>query len=139
MGVVAIGAILLAVLLAVGAAMMWQEARRPGRPEQALYLVDEAVEFVAARLREPVSGRITVADVRSMLEWSTYHSQVVVARSGASIPVLGGPEAVAFICRQSEERGLGWRSEDVAAVVDLEAAYLVSIGAVGEIVEEEAS
>ncbi len=139
MGAVAVGAIFLAVLLAVGAALVWQEAHSSGRPEQILYLVDDAVEFVMARLREPAAGRVTEDDVRSMLDWSMYHSQVVVARSGAAVPILGGPDAVAFVCRQSEEHGLGWQDEDVGAVLELEGAYLVSIGAVGEIVEEEPS
>lgn len=139
MGAVAIGAIFFAVLLAVAAAMLWQEARSAGNPEQALYLVDDAVDFVHGGLPVDMAGRVSAGDVRTMLEWSMHHSQVVVARSGAAIPVLGGPEAVAFVWGQSETHGWGWDEADVEMVLDLEAAYLVSIGAVGRAVEEEST
>lgn len=139
MGAVAIGAIFFAVLLAVGAAMLWQEARSAGNPEQALYLVDDAVDFVHGGLPGEVAGRISADEVRTMLEWSMHHSQVVVARSGSAIPVLGGPEAVTFVVGQSETHGWGWNEADVSIVLDLEAAYLVSIGAVGEAVEEDST
>jgi hypothetical protein len=119
--------------------MLWQEARSAGIPEQALYLVDDAVDFVHGGLPGEMAGRVSADEVRTMLEWSMHHSQVVVARSGAAIPVLGGPGAVAFLLGQSEIHGWGWNEADVTAVLDLEAAYLVSIGAVGEAVEEEST
>ena len=78
--------------------------------------------------------------MRSLLDWSRHHSQVVVARSGAEIPVLGGPEAVAFVAEQSVAQRPPRLDESlVRLVLDLEAAYLVTIGAVGEPVEEAAS
>lgn len=138
MGVVAIGAIFFAILLAISAAMLWQ-SRGARIPDQAEYLVDEAIAFVHGGLPEEAAADLTTDDVRSLLDWSRHHSQVVVARSGAEIPVVGGPEAVAFVTEQSVVHGRPVDESLVRLVLDLEAAYLVTIGAVGEPVEEAAS
>lgn len=129
---VAAGAILFALLLVTGAAFLWQEARSTRRPERADYLMDEAVAFVHRGLPEPLGGSVSPEDVRSLLEWSRYHGQVVVARSGGEIPVLGGPEAVAFVHGRAAAAGLSLDEAGVATVLEVEAAYLVSIGAIGE-------
>jgi hypothetical protein len=137
MGAVATGAILFAVLLGVAAAMVWQ-SKRVGSRERAVYVVDEAVSFVNGGLPDDTASRIGGDDVRSMLEWSVYHSQVVAARSGEEVPVIGGPAAVEYVCARAAEQGRSYAEEDVRMVLDLEAAYLVSIGAIGEMVAEEA-
>jgi hypothetical protein len=134
---VAVGAILFAVvLLAVGAALVWQWARVGHREPAALYLVDEAAAFVLAALPSETADRLGEEGVASILEWSNYHSQVVVARSGVDVPVLGGPAAVSFVLERAAASGRPCEEEDVTAVLAAEAAYLVSIGAVGEPVEE---
>ena len=131
MEAVAVGAILFALLLVIGAALVWQEARSGREPEPATYLVDDAVDFVSEGLPPEVAERVSRDDVHALLEWSRYHSQVVVARSGAEVPVLGGPEAAAFVAAQAAARGRLVSAEDVALVLDLEAAYLLAIGAIG--------
>jgi hypothetical protein len=139
MEAVAVGAILFAVLLVIGAALVWQEARSGREPEPATYLVDDAIAFVHDGLPPELAERVSRDDVRSLLEWSRYHSQVVVARSGAEIPVLGGPEAVSFVNAQAALRGLDHTVGEITTVLDLEAAYLLSIGAIGDPVEEESA
>jgi hypothetical protein len=138
MSAVAVGAIFFAILLAITAAMLWQ-SRGARTPEQAEYLVGEAIAFVHGGLPEEAAASLTTDDVRSLLDWSRHHSQVVVARSGAEVPVLGGPEAVAYVAEQSIARGRPIDEALVRLILDLEAAYLVTIGAIGEPVEEAGS
>ena len=133
----AAGAVLFALLLVAVAAFVWQGARSTRRPQRADYLMNEAVEFVHCGLPEPLAARIPPEDLRSLLEWSRYHGQVVVARSGTDIPVLGGPEAVAFVHDRAAVAGRPLDEHEVATVLDLENAYLLSIGAIGEPVEGE--
>jgi hypothetical protein len=136
MGAVAAGAIAFAVLVLIVAAMVWQANRRRDGEETALYLMDEATDFVVAAVAADVAGRLGEDGVRRILEWSTHHSQVVVAR-GDGPPVLGGPAAVDYVAGRAAASGRGYLREDVAAVLTAESAYLVAIGAVGDRVEEE--
>ncbi|MDH5520517.1 MAG: hypothetical protein OEZ14_08290, partial [Acidimicrobiia bacterium] len=48
--VVTLVAVLAAVFLAVTAAMLWQEAKRRSFDEGVVYVVDDAVDFIHARL-----------------------------------------------------------------------------------------
>ncbi|MCB2223079.1 MAG: hypothetical protein KQH83_02800 [Actinobacteria bacterium] len=137
MGAVAAGAILFAVLLLAVAVLVWQSGR-VGGPERATYLVPQAIEFVHGGLPADAAARLDAGDVRRILEWSRYHSQVVVPRSAEGIAVIGGPAAAAYVAEQAAAEGRRYDDGDLRLVLDLEAAYLVSIGAVGEIVEEEA-
>jgi hypothetical protein len=97
--------------------------------------MDEAVDFVMAVLAPEVAVRVDGSAVRRILEWSTHHSQVVVGRGGP--PVIGGPAAAEYVAERAVAAGEDCSREDVAAVLEAEAAYLVAIGAVGERVEEE--
>jgi len=118
MGAVAVGVIFFAILLAIVAAMVWQEVRNVRWQEQVLLLASETIEFMSGGLPEPTSGWIAADNVRMMPDAPMDHSQVGVARGHSEVCFPGGPGAAAV--------GL-----------DLEGECLVSIGAVGEIVEEE--
>ena len=136
MGAVAAGAILVALLLAITAAMIWQEAGSRRRSEETLYLMDEAIAFVHGGLPPANAVRIGRDEVRLILEWSMYHSQVVAARRSDGSPVIGGPDAAGFVLEQAGLHGRALELKDVEMVLELEAAYLVSIGAIGGPVEE---
>jgi hypothetical protein len=50
-------------------------------------------------------------------------------------PVVGGEGAAAYTQEQSFEEGYSYEPEQIYAVMDLQAEYLVAIGAVGDVVD----
>ena len=137
---VIVGALLLAALLVVIAAMVWQEAQRRSDSGYLVYSVDDAVDFALADLDEDVRGRLGKAGVRRILEWEVYYLQGLADRKHARevTVVAGGHEpAVAYIAGQiSGRHGVSYDLADVREVLAGEARYLAAIGAVGEAVEE---
>ena len=134
-----VSAVLLAVLLVIIAAMVWQEAKRRSGSDQLIYSVDDAVDYVMAELDEKVRGRLGKAGVRRILEWEVYYLQGLAEgkRAGEVTIVAGGHEpAVEYIAQQiSDRHSVGYDVDDIRAVLASEARYLVTIGAVGEPVE----
>ena len=133
---VVLAAFLFALFCLMVGLLVWQEAkRRPGRPELA-YVVDDAVAFITSRLDPETTERIGTAGVRRIIEWEVYYLQGLAQpdRRRAVETVAGGSEeAIAYIAdRIADVHGVAYDSSDIAAVLGLEAAYLASIGAVGE-------
>lgn len=139
MGAVAVGALLVAVLLAIVAAMVWQEARRRPSGEPVVYVIEEASRFVHHRLPPAVAGRLGVDDARRILEWSLFHSQVLAVRRVGPPPVLGSGDTIDYVVERSRAAGYDYDPMDIGAVIAAEADYLFSIGAIGERAEEEAT
>jgi hypothetical protein len=138
MGAVAIGAILIAALLLVAAATVWQESRHASEGGTPLYLLDEASRYVHERLSAAAAGRLSPGDVTTILEWGMYHKQVIIGREGSGVPVVGGEVEIAYVAaRAAKEGGSAFHESDVEEVLALEAGYLIEIGAVGEPVEED--
>jgi hypothetical protein len=137
MGAVALGALLVAVFLVIAAAMVWQDSRRRPSSEPVTYLIEDAAGFVHDRLPADTAGRLGRDDVRRILEWGLYHTQVVGPRSGGAPPVLGSGEALTYVMERAEAAGYDYDPLDVGAVMAAESLYLASIGAIGERVEEE--
>jgi hypothetical protein len=137
MGAVAVGALFVALLLMIAAAMLWQEARRRTSAEPAIYAIDDAARFVHAGLSEAAAFRLAVEDVRRILEWALYQTQVVAPRRGDPPPVFGSGDSLPAIMRRAEEAGFDYDPLDIGEVLAGEGAYLVAIGAVGEAVEED--
>ncbi len=136
--VVALGALLFALLLAMVASMVWQEAKRRRWQGPTTYVLDDAVAFVTERL--PAELDLTRDDVQRILEWDVFYLQGLAGTEGA--PVVGGDEAVEFVRGGIASRHrIDYDGEAVRKVLDLEAAYLQSIGAVGEpaVLPEEGS
>jgi hypothetical protein len=133
-----LGALLVAVLLALAAAMVWQEAvKRPGQ-DPLTYVLEDAVRFVHARLGpEPP---LTRDDIRRILEWEVIYLQGVSPRqSGTLAPVRvgGSDEAVRFVSGQiSRHSGPRYSEQAIREVLEGEAEYLASIGALGTPAEE---
>lgn len=133
-----LGALRVAALLAIAAAMVWQEAvKRPGA-EPLTYVLEDAVAFVDTALG-PTSP-LTRDDVRRILEWEVIYLQGVSPRSGgplAPVRVGGSDDAVRFIAGQIDRRsGPRYGAGAIRAVLEHEAEYLLSIGALGATVEE---
>ena len=138
MGAVAVGALLVAVLAVIIAAMLWQEIRRRPADGPVTYLIDEATRFVYDRLRDNTTHRLDLDDVRRILEWGLYYTQVVAPRSNGDHPqVFGSGEALEYVVARSADEGFDYDPIDVAEVMAAESVYLIEIGAVGERVEEE--
>ena len=81
------------------------------------------------------------SDIQRVLEWEIYYLQGL-AQKRRKDPVEtfagGGEAAVSYITGQiAEKHGVTYDASDVAEVLKLEADYLVSIGAVGNVVEGE--
>ena len=131
---------LVAVFLFVVAALMWQEARSRRYDDGPTYVIDDAVSYVLERLDPDVRERLRREDVLRILEWEIFYLQGLAQkkRSEPVETIAGGVEgSVDFIAREiAAKNKVTYASSDIAAVLKLEAEYLISIGAVGERVGE---
>lgn len=134
-----VGALLVAVLLVIAAAMVWQEAVQNQVAQPLTYVLEDAVDFVHERFGP--ESPLTRDDVRRILEWEVVYLQGVKPRRGSMLQpvrVGGSEEAVRFIAAQISDRsGPRYSDEAIAAVLQGEAEYLASIGALGRAAEEE--
>ncbi|MEE8330801.1 MAG: hypothetical protein V3R84_03435 [Acidimicrobiia bacterium] len=136
MDIVAVGALLFGVLLFVIAGLVWQETKNTP-PRHSVYVIEEAVPFVMGRLSDGALATLDSDDVLRILEWEVFYLQGLDAprdHSAHPSPVAGSDQAIDFIIERSP---ISYTREDISEVLDGEAAYLVSIGAVGPAVEQE--
>lgn len=137
---VALVAILAVVFLGVVGMLVWQEARTRSFDDGPVYVVEDAVRFIEARLPEDVAGRLRRADIRRIVEWEVYYLQGLAQkrRSNPVETVAGGAEpAVEYIAEQIATRHrVTYALDDIREVLRHEAGYLQSIGAVGGEVSE---
>lgn len=135
---VMLAAMLAGVFLSVIAALMWQEAKKRSYDEGAVYVVDDAVDFIHGQLAGRTLAR---SDVKRIIEYEIFYLQGLAQkkRSRPVDVVAGGNEAaIDYITeRIADAHGVSYPGDDVRAVLELEADYLASIGAVGEPVENE--
>ncbi|MDH3607458.1 MAG: hypothetical protein OER12_10750 [Acidimicrobiia bacterium] len=136
-----LGALLVAVLLVMAAAMVWQEAVRRPADEPVTYVLEDAVRFIHEGLGP--ESPLARDDVRRILEWEVIYLQGVSPRHSGplqAVRVGGSSDAVQFIMTQITRRsGPRYSEEAIAAVLEGEAEYLASIGALGPAVEEAES
>jgi hypothetical protein len=129
---VVVAALLAAVLMVMVAALVWQEAKRRARHEPRVYVMSDAVAFVRQRLPAEVAARLDEAKVQRILEWEVYYLQGLAHASPRDTIAGGANEAIDFVVDGIRERNrVDHSREDVAAVLRLEADYLLAIGAVG--------
>jgi hypothetical protein len=112
------------------------------QPRQALFDVDEAVDFVADAVPAEVQARITYDDVRALLRFHLEH----IAAKGAPaerwnagrsrLVVVDDEEGAEVLMQRAIAAGLDLTPDDVAAVLAAELAYFEAIGAVGPAVPE---
>jgi hypothetical protein len=129
-----LAAILLGVLLLVGALVIWQHASRG--VSELTFGMEDAVEFVMARLPEAERGRLKEGGVRRILEWEVYYLQGL-AQEDRRMPVetVAGSHrpAVEYIRDQiSQRHRLEYPEGEIEGVLDLGVEYLASIGAIGD-------
>ena len=131
----ALAVALFGVLLIAAGLIAWQHSKR-NTPTEVTYGVEDAVSYIHQRLDPPVAERLGVAGLRRIIEWEVFYLQGLAQpdRREPVVSVAGDyPPAVEFIGREIAQRhGLSYSSTDISSVLELEAAYLESIGAVGK-------
>ena len=139
---VALGGLLAALFLALVAILLWQEARRRGADQGVAYVVSDAVGHIRENLAPEVYERVGDAGIQRVVEWEIFYLQGLAQkdrRQPVETVAGGSDSAVDYVYHQISRRDpAGITSDDIRAVLALEAHYLQSIGAVGERVESVA-
>ena len=133
-----------AVLSAVGtfviaAATVGSVTGRLARsPRRSVYDLDEAVEFVAARLPGDLTAELSFDDVRAVLGFHCDYladKGLASARTadeiGTGLVVVPDDEPVAFVIGRLEAAGIDVADDAVATVLEVEQGYYEAIGAIG--------
>jgi hypothetical protein len=126
----------------IAAVVVGREARRlDAVAPRSVYIVDEAVEFVAEWLPEATQARLTPDELEQLL---TFHmrwlhakglqpANVVDRRQDIAEPVVVNEDTLTgYLMGEAERNGIQILDDvDVVNVVDAHHAYLEAIGAVG--------
>ena len=133
---VTLAALLGAVFLGLVAILLWQEAKKRRTDGPAIYVVSDARRFIRDNLDTDVRERVGNAGIQRIVEWEVFYLQGLAQKSRRRPveTVAGGSESsIDYIRHQIAERhGFEIASDDIRAVLELEAEYLHSIGAVGD-------
>lgn len=122
---------LVLVLLLVAFAFLWQE-RRP-RPEASVtYGIEDAIDFITARLTPATAARVGRNDVRRILAWQMRYVQDPDLRSDDDVVVVGGLEAAEFAQQQALAEGHPYDGDVIIEVLDRQSEYLAALGAIGD-------
>jgi hypothetical protein len=129
------------VLLAHAGVVGREAHRLDAVAPRSVYVVDEAVEFVAEYLPTESQARLTPAELEQLL---TFHmrwlhakglqpTNVVDRRQDISdLVIVGEDDLTAYLLAESERNGVQLLDDvDVVYVVDAHLAYFEAIGAVG--------
>ena len=131
-------ALLAGVLLVIMALMVWQHANRNPSYQPLEYVVEHAVRHISDRLGDE-GTKLNRHDIRRILEYEVYYLQGLAQenRRNPIEAVAGGhDESIRWIAAEIESKhDVAYSQEDIAAVLSLEADYLMAIGAVGEPVD----
>jgi hypothetical protein len=137
--VVLYGAVALAVVFAIAAAVVGREARRlDAEPPPATFDLDEATDWVGNHLPFEVSAVLSYDDVRRILEWNLDFLRVKgVPPPGAAAPqpadevVVDRDQVAGYVLERANEHGVTFSQEHVEAVLDAQFEYFDAIGAIG--------
>jgi hypothetical protein len=136
--------VLVAALLVFGVACAiaaWfvsrEAARLSAEPPPPVFDIEEAYDWVVARVPDDVAATLTPRDVRRILDLQMeFFQRKGVAGNGSSqhAPadvVVGASETVDYILQRANAQGEEYLPEEIHAVVETQLAYLREIGAVG--------
>jgi hypothetical protein len=125
----------------IAAVVVGREAHRlDAVAPRSVYVVDEAVEFVAEYLPEVTQAHLTPDELEQLL---TFHmrwlhakglqpSNVIDRRQDIAAPVVVREDTlVGYLIGEAERHGIEVDDVDVVNVVDAHLAYFEAIGAVG--------
>jgi len=133
-----IGAVLVTVIALVSVGRV--VARMSGQSRPAVYELPDAVDWIADRLPDEVTARISYADVARILEWHLdwFAEAGLSSRYGEELggeavanEAVGVEEAAveAVVARSLATKGAP-EPVDVVCVLDLQMQYLEAIGAI---------
>ncbi len=128
-------AVMMALVLAFGVAMFWQESRRM-RHRETIYGVEDSIEYIWDGLGEEKLG-LRKSDVRRILAWEMHYLQQPDLWKEDGQPIIGGEAAASYTQDKAFEEGYSYQPEQIFAVLDLQASYLGAIGAIGDVVEPD--
>lgn len=128
-------AIMMALVLAFGIAVFWQESRRMQHRE-AIYGVEDSIEYIWEGLGEDKLD-LKKSDVRRILAWELSYLQQPDLWKEDGQPIVGGEAAARYAQEKSFAEGHAYEPDQIYAVLDLQASYLTAIGAVGEPVDPD--
>lgn len=122
---------LLILLILVALAFYWQGSiRLPGRVVS--YGVEDSIKYITPRLSESTSEVIGAKSVRRILEWEMKFLQDTLDSDSEQVVVLGGDAAAAYVLEQTLRQGFEYDPAIVAEVLQLQAEYMASIGAIAD-------
>ena len=131
------------------ASWWWATSRLSATESSAIYDLEEASDFCAARLPDEVNARLNRDRLQRMLLFhlellrtagmATYGGvdEIAMEANSGETVVAHEDEAVDYVFTRLEESGDPVPAVDVVVVVDLSNQYLASIGALGPSVELE--
>ena len=130
-------------------AVMRASSRLAHTRARAVYDLYEAVEFVAERLPEALSAKLSYEDVEAVLLWRLDHLRLqgsatygrgdvtaAEAEDRNEEVVTSDDDSVDYVLAKATESGRDVDALDVVVVLDLESQYLEAIGALGPPAEE---
>ena len=116
---------------------------------RAVYDLFEAVEFVAERLPDTLSAKLSYDDVQEILLWRLDHLRLrgsatygrgdvtaTEAEGRNNEVVTSDDDSVDYVLAKANESGRDVDALDVVVVLDLESQYLKAIGALGPPADE---
>lgn len=125
------------ILLVVMALMVWQHANRHPSYQPLEYVVEHAVRHISDRLGDDV--KLARHDIRRILEYEVHYLQGLAQenRRNPIEAIAGGhDDSIRWIAAEIQSKhDVAYSPEDIAAVLSLEADYLMAIGAVGDPVD----
>jgi hypothetical protein len=122
--------VLMAVVLAFGIAMFWQESKRM-RHREAIYGVEDSIEFVWESLGEDRHG-LKKSDVRRILEWELHYPQQPHLWAEEGSAIVGSNASAQYVQEQAMAGGHSYEPDQIFIVLEYQAAYLQAIGAIAE-------
>ncbi len=122
---------LLALLVLVAVAFYWQGSiHLPG--SAVAYGVEDAIKYITPRLSEATSTVIGQRSVRRILEWEMKFVQNQLDSAPDQVVVVGGSAATTYVMEQTRAEGFDYEATIIHEVLNLQAEYMASIGAIAE-------
>ncbi|MEO1064255.1 MAG: hypothetical protein AAFZ07_22775 [Actinomycetota bacterium] len=123
--------VVLVLVFAVAAALIGRETRLlAAREHRPTYRLPDAVEFVADRLEEPHTGRLSYEELAELLQMHIVLLQDQAETGvGAEAPVLTDDPGVVAVAGAAAEAGLEVPLDTVMAAMSLQLDYLKALGA----------
>lgn len=126
---------LLMLLTVIGLAFYWQGSiQLPG--SAVAYGVEDSIKYITPRLSEPTREVIGHKSVRRILEWEMKFLQDSLDSDPDRVVVLGGEAVTAYVLEKMAQQGFDYEPEIVTEVLQLQAEYMASIGAIAEPVDD---